>query len=165
MRPGRTQTGMNFYQYETFATVYMKPGRNAWCLVSGQNDMSCQISISLTQKAFRLAISGPGLRFVFIYMRTVRNQTGTIISRLGPAIQTKSDRPEFIVRPVSRKRIKRIIWRSIRTHACLSSSRSRVNIPWYPILIWLFSRTRVSRCLQHTYPSSAQKKITFDNDL
>ena len=129
MRPGRTQTGLNFYQYETFAAVYMKPGRNAWYLVSGQNDMSCQISISLTQKAYRLAISGPSLRFVFIYMRTVRNQTDTIISRLGPAIQTKSDRPEFIVRPVSRKRIKRNIWRSIRTHACLSSSRSRANIP------------------------------------
>lgn len=129
MSPGRTQTGMNFYQYEIFATVYMEPGRNAWYLVSGQNDMSCEISISLIQKAYRLAISGPGLRVVFIYMRTVRNQTDTIISRLGPAIQTKSDRPEFIVRPVSRKRIKRNIWRSIRTHACLSSSRSRANIP------------------------------------
>ena len=51
MRPGRTQTGMNSDRYEIFATVYMKPGRNAWCLVSGQNDMFCQRNyISLNQK-------------------------------------------------------------------------------------------------------------------
>ena len=48
MRPGRTQTGMNSDRYEIFAAVYMKPGRNAWCLVSGQNDNFCQINISLT---------------------------------------------------------------------------------------------------------------------
>ena len=27
----------NLYRYETFAAVYLKPGRNAWCLVSGRN--------------------------------------------------------------------------------------------------------------------------------
>ena len=62
-------------------------------------------------------------------MRTVRTQTGTRISRLGPATETKSDRSEFIVRPVSCKRIKTNVWRSIRTHAGLSSSRSHVNTP------------------------------------
>ena len=50
MRQGPTQTGMNSDQYEIFATVYMKSGRNAWCLVSGQSDVFCQINISLTQK-------------------------------------------------------------------------------------------------------------------
>ena len=129
MRPGRTQTGMNFYRYEIFATVYMKPGRNAWCLDSGQNDMFCHINISLTPKADKLEVFGPGLRFVVIYMVTVRTQIGTRISCLGPATETKSGRSEFIVRPVSCKRIKRNVWRSIRTHAGLSSSRSHVNTP------------------------------------
>ena len=59
MRPGRTQTGMNSDRYEIFATVYMKPGRNAWCLVSGQNDMFCQINISLTQKHAGLKFLDP----------------------------------------------------------------------------------------------------------
>ena len=80
-------------------------------------------------KAYKLEISGPGLRFVVIYMRTVRTQTGTRISCLGPATETKSDRSEFIVRPVSWKRIKRNVWRSIRTHAGLSWYRSYVNTP------------------------------------
>ena len=129
MRPGRSQTGMNSDRYEIFATIFMKPGRNAWCLVSGQNDMFCQINMIADSKAYRLEISGPGLRFVVIYMRTVRTQTRTRISRLGPATETKSDRSEFIVRPVSCKRIKRNVWRSIRTHAGLSSSRSHANTP------------------------------------
>ena len=30
--------------------IYMRPGRNAWCLVSGWNDIFCVINISLTQK-------------------------------------------------------------------------------------------------------------------
>ena len=80
-------------------------------------------------KAYRLEISGPGLRFVVIYMRTVRTQTGTRISHLGPATETKSDRSEFIIRPLSCKCIKENVWRSIRTHAGLSSSRSHVNTP------------------------------------
>ena len=50
-------------------------------------------------KAYRFEISGPGLRSVAIYRRTVRNQTGTRISRLGAATETKTDRSEFIVRP------------------------------------------------------------------
>ena len=56
MRPGRTQTGMNFYWI--FATVFMKPRRNAWCLVSG-HDMFCQINISLTQKQTGLKFLNP----------------------------------------------------------------------------------------------------------
>ena len=130
MRPGQTQTGMNLYRYEIFGAVYMKPGRNAWCLVSGQNDMFCLINIWLTQKqVFR-----PGLRFVVIYMRTVRTQVGTRISRLVSATETKSDRSEFIVRPVSCKRIRRNVWRPIRPHTGLSSSRSHVTTPLERIL-------------------------------
>ena len=53
----------------------------------------------------------------------------TRISGLGPATETKSDRSEFIVRPVSCKRIKRNVWRPIRTLAGLSSSRSPVKYP------------------------------------
>jgi len=41
---------------------------------------------------------GPGLRFVSVYMRTVRTQTGTKLTRLGSATETKSDRSEFISR-------------------------------------------------------------------
>ena len=48
-------------------------------------------------KAYRLEISGPGLRFVVIYMRPVRTQTGTRTSRLGPATETKSHRSEFML--------------------------------------------------------------------
>ena len=59
MRPGRTQTGMNSDRCEIFAAVYMKLGRNAWCLVSGQNDMFCQINISLTQKHTGLKFLDP----------------------------------------------------------------------------------------------------------
>ena len=58
-RPGRTQTGMNSDRYEIFATVNMKPGRNTWCLVSGQNDVFCQINISLTQKHAGLKFLDP----------------------------------------------------------------------------------------------------------
>ena len=120
---------MNFCRYDIFATLYMKPGRNAWRLVLEQNDMFCQINISLTQKRTGLKFSGPGLRIVVIYMRTVRTQTGTRISHLGPASETKSDRSEFIVRPVSCERLKRNVRRSIRTHAGLSSSRSQCKYP------------------------------------
>ena len=68
-------------------------------------------------------------------MRRVRTQTGRRISRLGPATETKSDRSEFIVRPVSYKLIKRNVWRSIRTHASLSSSRSHVNTPLVELFV------------------------------
>ena len=51
-------------------------------------------------KAYRLETFQPGRRFVVVYMRTVRTQTGKRISRLGPATETKSDRSEFIVRPI-----------------------------------------------------------------
>ena len=69
MRLGRTQTGMNLHRYEIFATVYMKPGRDVWWLISGLNDMFCLINIWLTQKTYRIDISEPGLRFVLINMR------------------------------------------------------------------------------------------------
>ena len=39
---------------------------------------------------------GPGLRFVSVYMRTVRTQTGTKLTRRGPATETNSERSEFI---------------------------------------------------------------------
>ena len=80
-------------------------------------------------KAYKLEISGPGPRFVVIYMRPVRTQTGVTISRLGPATERRSDRSEFIVRSVSCKRIKRNVWRPGRTHGGLSLSRSHVNTP------------------------------------
>ena len=80
-------------------------------------------------KVDRLEISGPGLRFVVIYMRTVQTQTGTRISSLGPATETKSDQSEPIVRPVPCKRTKKNVWRSIRTRAGLSSFRSHINTP------------------------------------
>ena len=59
MRPGRTQTGINLYRYEFFAAVYMKPGRNAWSLVSRRNDIFCVINVSLTQKHAGLKFLDP----------------------------------------------------------------------------------------------------------
>ena len=59
MRPGRTQSGVNSDRYEIFATVFMKPGRNAWCLVSEKNDMFCQINISLNRKHTGLKLLDP----------------------------------------------------------------------------------------------------------
>ena len=53
------ETGTNSDRYEIFATVYIKPGRNAWCPVSGQNDVFCQINISLTQKRTGLKFLDP----------------------------------------------------------------------------------------------------------
>ena len=91
MRQGRTQTGMNSDLSEIFATVFMKLGRNAWCLISGQTDVFLSNKYIADPKSYRLEISGPCLRFVVIYMRTVRTQTGTRISRLGPVTETKSD--------------------------------------------------------------------------
>ena len=84
-------------------------------------------------KAYNLEIFRPGqnLRFVFIYMRTVKTQTSMRISRLGPATETKSDRSEFIVSLVLCKRIKRNVWWPIRTHTSLSSSQCHVNS--YPL--------------------------------
>ena len=41
------------------------------------------------RKAYRLEISGPGLRFAVIFIRPVRTQTGARVSRLGPAIDPK----------------------------------------------------------------------------
>ena len=46
-------------------------------------------------KAYRLEISGPSLRFLVTYMRTVRIQPGTRVSRLGPATETKCPSAQF----------------------------------------------------------------------
>ena len=61
----------------------------------------------------------------------------------GLATATKSDRSEFIFRPVPCKRMKRNVWRPIRTHTGLSSSRSHINtyldsvvsIPFFELLL------------------------------
>ena len=72
---------------------------------------------------YKLEISGPCLRFVVIFIRTIWIQTGTRVSR------PKANRSGFIVRPVSCKCKKGNVWRPIRTHAGLSSTWSDVNIP------------------------------------
>ena len=41
------------------------------------------------------------------YMRTVQSRTVTIVTRVGSATDTKSDRSEFVFRPVPCKRMKR----------------------------------------------------------
>ena len=52
------------------------------------------------------ATYGPGLRFVFLfYIRTVRFQTRTKVTRVWSATEMKSDRSEFIFRPVPCKRM------------------------------------------------------------
>ena len=63
------------------------------------------------------------------YLRTVQSQTGTKITRVGSATDTKSDRSEFVFRPVPCKHMKRNVWRAIRTHTGPSSSRSYVITP------------------------------------
>ena len=101
LRPVWTCTAMKFLcrLHETGTT----------CLVPGfwTKNFFCVIKDIADPEAYRFEISGPGLRSVVIYTRTVRIQTGTTISRRGPATETKSDRSEFIVRPVSCKRKKR----------------------------------------------------------
>ena len=42
------------------------------------------------------------------YMRTVQSQTGTKVTRVGSATDTKSGRSEFIFRPVPCKRMKKM---------------------------------------------------------
>ena len=128
------ETGTNSDRYEllpvwNFCNRLHETGTK--CLVPGFGTKWHILSNKyiVDRKSYRLEISGPGLRFVIIYTRTVRTQIGTRISRLGLANETKSDRSEFIVRPVSCKRMKRNVWRSIRTHAGLSLSRSRVTTP------------------------------------
>ena len=61
------------------------------------------------------------IRFLF-YMRTVRTQTGTKVTSVGSATEMKSYRSEFIFRAVPCKRMKRNVWRPIRTPTGLSSS-------------------------------------------
>ena len=66
------------------------------------------------------------------YMRTVQSQTPKV-TRVGPATNTQSGRSEFIFRPVPCKRMKRNVWRPIRTRT-MSSSRSRVITPLVPFV-------------------------------
>ena len=68
------------------------------------------------------------------YRRTVQSQTGTKITRVGSATDTKSDRSKFTFRPVPCKRMKRNVWRLIRTHTGLSSFQSHVITPPPPDL-------------------------------
>ena len=63
------------------------------------------------------------------YMGSVQSRTGTEVTGFGSATETKSDRSEFIFRPVPCKRMKRNVQRSIRTHTGLSPSRSHVITP------------------------------------
>ena len=51
------------------------------------------------------------------YMRTVRFQTGTKVTRVGSATETKSNRSEFIFRPVPFERMKRNVWRPTETNS------------------------------------------------
>ena len=51
------------------------------------------------------------------YMRTVRFQTGTKVTRVGSATETKSNRSEFIFRPVPFERMKRNVWRPTDTNS------------------------------------------------
>ena len=63
------------------------------------------------------------------YMGTVQSRTGTKITRVGSATDTKSDRSESVFSPVPCKHMKRNVWRAIRTHAGPSSSQSHVITP------------------------------------
>ena len=64
------------------------------------------------------------------FMRTVGSQSGTKVTPVGSATKTMSDRSEFIFRPVPCKRMKRNVWRPIRTHAGLSSSGSQESVAY-----------------------------------
>ena len=77
--------------------------------------------INISPKAYRLEISEPGLRFVVIlYITTVGSQTGARIPRLGLATETKSDRSEFIVRPLSCKTEQKKECMEVDTNSCRS---------------------------------------------
>ena len=80
------------------------------------------------------------------YMRTVQSRTITKITRVGSATDTRSDRSEFVFRPVPCKRMKRNVWRAIRTHTGPSSCRSHVITP---NSITVHSNTRSQLALRH----------------
>ena len=63
------------------------------------------------------------------FMRTVQSPTGTKITRVGSATDTKSDWSEFIFRPVPCECMKRNVWRAIWTHTSLTSSWSHAITP------------------------------------
>ena len=63
-------------------------------------------------------------------MRAVQSQTGAKVTRVGSATDTKSDPSEVIFRPFLCKRMKRNVWRPIRTHSGLSLSQSHVITPY-----------------------------------
>ena len=102
MRPGRTQTGMNLYQYKIFAFLH-ETGTRCFLPGFGMRRYVFSNKYMADPKAYRLEISGPCLR----------------ISPLGPATETMSDRSQFIVGPASCKRIKRNVWEA-DTNSCRS---------------------------------------------
>lgn len=63
-------------------------------------------------------------------MRTVGSQSGSKVTHVGSATETMSVRSEFIFRPVPCKRMKRNVWRPIRSRAGLSSSGSRESVAY-----------------------------------
>ena len=66
-----------------------------------------------------------------LVLRVVPSRTGTKITRVESAIDTKSYRSEFVFRPIPCESMKRNVWRAIRTHTGPSSSRSHVITPNY----------------------------------
>ena len=73
------------------------------------------------------------IRRNMLFMDPVQSQTGTKVTRVGSATDMQSGRSEFIFRPVPCKRMKRNVWRPIRTRT-MSSSRSRVITPLVPFV-------------------------------
>ena len=57
---------------------------------------------------------------LFVLHVNGESQTGTrAVTRVGSATEMESDQTEFILRPVPCKRMKRNVWRPIRTHAVM----------------------------------------------
>ena len=135
-RGGLHETGTNSDRYEplpvwNFCSCLHETGTR--CLVPGFGMKRCVFSNKYIAdpKAYRLEISGPGLR----------------ISRLGCWTCLKSDRSEFSERPVPCKRIKRNVWRPIQTHAGLSLSLSPLRTP----LLHVLSRSQMSVDKDHCF--------------
>lgn len=132
---------MNLYQYEIFAAVKMKLGRNTWCLDSGRNDMFCLINnfYMTDPKAYRLETSLPRSKICsHLHGNSTNSDRYKNFSSLS-SNRAKSDWSDFIVTPDSCKRIGRNVWRLIQTHASLRLSWSHVNTPLYlnARLAWL----------------------------
>ena len=57
--------------------------------------------------------------YLWTRSRTVQSQTGTKVTRVRSATDTKSGLSKFTFRPVPCKRVKRNVWRPIQTHTGL----------------------------------------------